>query len=184
MAMIAVAEALMTAEEFEQLPDTDARRELVRGRLVVTPPTGFEHGTIQMQLGGLMNPYLRHHNLGRLASEVGAILARNPDTVRGPDAVYYSFTRIPANSRPRGFPRVLPELVVEIVSPEDTWPEVMTKVGEYLAAGIHVVVIDPVPQVVHVFELHQPPRQVGPADIFDFPALWPGLAFPVADLFV
>lgn len=182
--MSAVAEALMTAEEFEQLPDTGVRRELVRGRLIVTPPTGFTHGTVQMQLGGLMNPYLRHHNLGRLASEVGTILARGPDTVRGPDAAYYSFARIPAGVQLHVFPNILPELVFEIRSPGDTWPEVTTKVNEYLAAGIHVVVIDPVPQVVHVFELGQPPRQLGPVDVFDFPALWPGLAFPVAHLFV
>jgi Uma2 family endonuclease len=181
---MSAAEALMTAEEFEQLPEADARRELVQGRLIVTPSTGFEHGSIQVQLAVLIQPHLTRHNLGRLVTEVGAILARNPDTVRGPDAAYYSFARIPAGTRPRGFPTVLPELVFEVRSPGDSWNEVMGKVHEYLRASVSVVVIDPVPQTVHIFEVNQAPRQVGAAGNFDLPNLWPGLTFPVADLFV
>ena len=39
---------------------------------------------------------------------------------------------------------VKPDLVIEIVSPDDTIPEMLAKVSEYLAAGIpHIWVIDP-----------------------------------------
>jgi Uma2 family endonuclease len=181
--MNAVAEALLTAEEFEKLPDNDVRMELVRGRVIALPLAGFERGAILAQLAPLIRPYLTRNNLGRFVGRVGVILARNPDTVRCPDAAYYSFSRIPVGVRPRGFPAVLPELVFEVRSPEDRWNEVMVKVGEYLAAVVNVVVIDPGPQRVHIFEVTEPPRQLGPADTFELPSLWPGLAFPVADLF-
>jgi Uma2 family endonuclease len=37
-----------------------------------------------------------------------------------------------------------PDLAIEIVSPDDEVPEMLTKIGEYLAAGIpHVWVVDP-----------------------------------------
>src|SRR5262249_14627614 len=151
---------------------------------IVTPPPGYDHGDIQAQLVSLIRPYLRQNNLGRLVGEVGVILARNPDTVRGPDAAYYSFSRVPAGTRTRGYQSVLPELVFEIRSLGDSWNEVTDKVAEYLAAGVGVVVIDPGPQAVHIFEVNQPPRQLGPADNFELPALWPGLIFPVADFFL
>ncbi len=173
----------LTAEEFAQLPADGMRHELVRGKVIMTPPPGYEHGSIQMQIAVLIQPYLNQHHLGRIVGEVGVILARQPDTVRGPDAAYYSPSRIPPGTRPRGYPGVLPELVFEVRSPSDRWNDVMDKVNEYLVVGIIVVVIDPGPQAVHVFEPNHLARVLGPTDMFDLPALWPGLAFPVADLF-
>lgn len=39
---------------------------------------------------------------------------------------------------------IRPDLVIEIVSPDDEVPEMLTKIGDYLAAGIpHIWVIDP-----------------------------------------
>ncbi len=44
---------------------------------------------------------------------------------------------------------VKPDLAIEIVSPDDTIPEMLIKVGEYLAAGIpHIWVIDPYQRAV------------------------------------
>lgn len=44
---------------------------------------------------------------------------------------------------------VKPDLAIEIVSPDDTISEVLSKVGEYLAAGIpHVWVVDPYQRTV------------------------------------
>ena len=42
--MSAVAENLMTAEEFEKLPDTHMRRELVRGKVTETMPESIMGG--------------------------------------------------------------------------------------------------------------------------------------------
>jgi Uma2 family endonuclease len=39
---------------------------------------------------------------------------------------------------------IRPDLAIEIVSPDDSVPEMLTKIGDYLAAGIpHIWVIDP-----------------------------------------
>lgn len=182
--MTTATETLLTAEEFANLPDDGMRRELVRGKVTMTPPPGFEHGLLTIRLGVLIQPYLDQQRLGRLVAEAGTILTRQPDTVRGPDLSYYSYVRLPGTNRPRSYPNVLPEVVFEIRSPNDSWPEVMQKVAEYLAAGIIAVVIDPVPRTVHLFEPNQAPRQLGPADPFALPNLWPGLSFAVGDLFV
>ena len=39
---------------------------------------------------------------------------------------------------------IRPDLVIEVVSPDDEVPEMLTKIGDYLAAGIpHIWVVDP-----------------------------------------
>lgn len=39
---------------------------------------------------------------------------------------------------------VRPDLVIEVVAPDDEVPEMLTKIGDYLAAGIlHIWVVDP-----------------------------------------
>jgi Uma2 family endonuclease len=43
---MATAEALLTAEEFERMPDPGYPTELVRGRIVAMNPPGFRHGEV------------------------------------------------------------------------------------------------------------------------------------------
>jgi Uma2 family endonuclease len=43
-AIDADSDQLLTVEEFSRLPDDEARRELVRRRIVREPPAGLEHG--------------------------------------------------------------------------------------------------------------------------------------------
>ena len=53
----------------------------------------------------------------------------------------------------------MPELVVEVRSANDRWREILDKVAEYLNAGVLVVVVlDPEPQIAHVFSADDPPR--------------------------
>ena len=54
---------------------------------------------------------------------------------------------------------VMPELVFEVRSPTDRWPEVLAKVGEYLAAGVRFVcVLDDQSESIHVFDGEDAPR--------------------------
>ncbi len=183
--MTTATDTLLTAEEFARLPDRGMREELVQGRVVMTPPAGEEHGTVLGNLAAFVLPFVRTHRLGRVVvGDSGIVLTRNPDTIRAPDMAFIRAARILPGPPSRGYPAVLPDLVVEVRSPSDRWNDVMDKVNEYLVVGISAVVIDPGSQSVHVFEPNQPARILGPADVFDLPALWPGLAFPVADLFV
>ncbi len=54
-----------------------------------------------------------------MGGETGIYIRRRPDTVRSADIVFVSMQRL---SRPtKGFLTVTPELVVEIMSPDDRW---------------------------------------------------------------
>jgi Uma2 family endonuclease len=87
------------------------------------------------------------------------ITERGPDTVRGADIAYYSYSRLPKGTLPSGYGPEVPELIVEVCSENDRWLEILDKVSEYLSAGVlAVVVLDPEPRIAHVFSADQPPR--------------------------
>ncbi len=168
---MATAEALMTAEEFGQMPDNGRRTELVQGRIIELPQPGFLHGLICVQISSLMAVHVRQHDLGRVVSnDSGIVTRRDPDSVRGADVAFYSFGRLPKGTTPSLYPEVAPELVVEVRSPSERWRDVHAKVAEYLALGVLVVcVLDPEPRSAHLYYPDQPNRTLGPEDELSVP---------------
>jgi Uma2 family endonuclease len=65
---------LLTADEFELMPDDDSvRTELDEGELVTMPLAGGEHGYIAGEIGAELWGYVKKHKLGRayLDGEIG-----------------------------------------------------------------------------------------------------------------
>lgn len=83
-----------------------------------------------------------------------------------------------------GFLPLVPDLVVEVRSKWDTWPEIIVKVREYLAGGARAVwAADPRRKVVHVFRPEGPEEQLGVGQVLAGGDILPGLSIPVAELF-
>jgi Uma2 family endonuclease len=64
---------------------------------------------------------------------------------------------------------VVPELIFEVLSPSDRWPDVLCKVAEYLKAGVSVVVVlDGTHQSADIYalDLH---RTLGPEEELAMP---------------
>jgi len=154
---MATAEALMTAEEFEQLPDDGIRSELIRGRIVPVNMPAARHGEICANIVLLVGGFAKEHGLGRvICNDSGVITERDPDTVRGADVAFYTYARVPKGPAPPGYLSVPPDLVFEVRSPGDRWRDILVKVVEYLDAGVRTVcVVDPVLQTVHVQSIEQ-----------------------------
>src|SRR5437764_645504 len=136
---------LMTADELLQMPDDGMKHELVRGELRTMAPAGSQHGRIAGYIHGHLWRYVAERKLGDvLSSDTGFILTRDPATVRCPDVSFVEKTR-PTDAR--GFFVGTPDLAVEVISPNDLFSEVQTKVSEYLIAGCRVIiVVDPGPE--------------------------------------
>jgi Uma2 family endonuclease len=138
------ADALLTSDDLARICPADKRTELIRGRMIVREPAGFRHGDVAMAIALAIGQYLQTHASGRLlAAETGFVLSTNPDTVRAPDVAFVRNERIPV-PLPRGYARFAPDLVVEVLSPDDRPNEVLEKVADWLNAGTRLVwVIDP-----------------------------------------
>jgi len=164
---------LMTAEEFGHRPDPGYPEELVQGRIVAMPVPDRKHGYICGRADRIFGNFIDGHDLGRVMSnDSGVITERDPDTVRGADVAYYSYARLPRGPLPTGYGPEVPELVVEVRSATDRWREILEKVSEYLNAGVLIVVVlDPEPQIAHVFSADDPPRRLGAEDELILPGI-------------
>ena len=147
-----VAGMLMTADELFMTPLPNKRTELVRGVLVVREPAGFRHGVVSAALTRLLGAHVATRGLGLVvAAETGFTLARDPDTVRAPDVAFVRQERLP-DPDARGYAALAPDLVVEVLSPDDRPGEILAKVGEWLTAGSRLVwVVDPARRVARVY---------------------------------
>ena len=118
-----------------------------------------------------------------MGGEVGIYTSRDPDTVRGADALFISHERY-GRWRRGAFLDVAPELVVEILSRSDRPGEVTTKIQEYLAVGVdRVWIVDRRRRQVRI---HRSPEQVETLEIGDTlrdEEILPGFALPLSELF-
>ncbi len=185
MATVEQAPAPLTAEEFARRPDSGMGEELVRGRVVMSPPPNRLHGYVCGRVVYLLSRYLEAHPIGRVFGNDAAIVThRGPDTVRGADAAYYSFERLPADADLVAYGPEAPELVFEVLSPSERWSRAVAKAGEYLDAGASaVVVLDPGERTAHVFEADRAPAVLGPDDVLRLGAILPGFEMVVGGLF-
>jgi Uma2 family endonuclease len=172
----------MTAEELERLDIPGKSTELVRGRLVVQEPPGAYHGHVAGRLFFLLGQHVYPRNLGWLFSQhTGFRIASNPDTVRAPDVAFTSRERMPALQQ-HGYGAFAPDLVAEVLSPDDRPGEVLSKVGDWLAAGVRLVfVIDPDRREARVYRADGTQTVVGDSDSLDGEDVLPGFSCRLGD---
>ena len=182
---MAIAEALLTVEQYAAMPDEATPSELVEGRIIEVPPPGYEHGKICAEMSFLLTLAAKRNGSGQVVgNDSGIITRRDPDTVRGADLAYYGLPKVAKIGAQRGYPNVVPDLVVEVRSPSDRWADLLTKAAEYLAAGVLVVVVlDPETRAAHIFEADRPNRVLGPEDVMAFPDLLGDFAVVVGRIF-
>ncbi len=178
---------LMSEEEFLERHGAESRVDLVDG-IVVRYPMPFQpHGYAGNNLAVDITVFVRQHRLGRVFNNDTLIrIRRNPDKMRGADLIFLSYEKIASDIKvPPGPMTLVPELVGEVKSPSDSWPEVFLKVEDYLALGVDVVlVVDPQKETILVCRNNRPHESFGVADILTIPDVLPGFSVPVASLFL
>src|SRR5687768_4154947 len=175
---------LVTANDLLALEKLGKSTELVRGKLVVREPPSTYHGRVQASLNVLVGSYVRAHALGAVfGQDTGFKIASDPDTVRAPDLAFVDRTRVAQIPR-RGYAALAPDLVAEILSPDDRPGEVLTKVGDWLEAGVSLVwVIDPDRQTAQVYRGDGSVTTVSSDANLDGEAVLPGFSCRLAEIF-
>jgi len=174
---------IISAEELLRVDFPGNAMELVRGQLVVREPPGTRHGSIAARLTYLLADYVYRHELGVVCSQdTGFKLESDPDTVRAPDVAFIGRARadqIPA----RGYAAFAPDLVAEIVSPDDRPGELLAKVGQWLDAGTQLVwVIDPLRAEARMYRGNGELRIVASDGVLDGEPVLPGFACALAEV--
>ena len=176
---------LLTADDLLRLYSEGVRGELIRGVLHQTVSNGLRHGEIVMTLGILLGIFIRPLRLGRLVgSDSGILLERNPDTVREPDIAFISAEKLPLDVEVPGYSEVVPDLVVEIVSPSDSLAAVNDKAQMWLRFGVQTVwVVFPESRTLEVHSASVSPVLLGQEDQLDGGAVLPGFTCTVSEIF-
>jgi Uma2 family endonuclease len=131
---------LLTAEEFFLQPEPvdGSQQELVRGEIVTMAPPGGMHGVCCHKADRLIGVFVADNHLGTVAcNDTGLITRRDPDSVRSPDVSYWSKDRL--KEIPVGYIDVAPDLLVEVLSPSNSWKQIHIKLVEYFAKGVRLV---------------------------------------------
>lgn len=162
--------------------DPNKEYELVNGQPEEKIMGGAEHGWVGMQLAIELGGFIRRQRLGG---------AYGPDTTfligsneRLPDFAFVSRDRVGPEGQPRGIWRMAPDLAVEVVSPRELYQGLLSKVDEYLAAGVREVwLVDPQRRNVTIYRSARDVAVLTEEDELASPALFPGFRYPVAELF-
>ncbi len=176
---------LLTAEDLLRLNSQGIKGELIRGVLCETVSVGEEHGHIAGIFITFLNVHVRPQRLGRVGgTDVGVLIQRDPDMVREPDVYYVSSDRLPLSIRVQGYLEVMPELVVEIVSPTDQQQAVNDKTTMWLAHGVLMVIeVYPAERAVMVHRPGVPAATLTGDDVLDGCDVLPGFALPLSEIF-
>ena len=183
--MTTTKQKLLTAADLMRLYSKGIRGELIMGVLYETMATGGEHGEIAANLTIELGVFVKPRRLGRLAtSDSGVLLERNPDTVREPDIAFFSTETLPQDVIVRGYYQVIPDLVVEIASPNDSRREVNAKVQMWLSYGVRLVwAIYPTTRTVESHPQRGAPTLLTADDALDGGEVLPGFTCKLSDIF-
>ena len=185
MTIIKERTKLLTAADLLRLHSEGVRGELIRGVLCEKMGVGEEHAEIAGLLSHFLISFVRPRRLGKvLVSDPGVRLERSPDTVREPDIAFISAEKRPRGIRNTGYVEVIPDLVVEVVSPNDRLVEVNDKARMWLNYGVSLVwIVYPDTRDVEVHTIDSLVAILGEDDALDGGSVLPGFTCPVGDIF-
>lgn len=176
---------LITANELFGMSPDNKRRELIHGVVRMMSPAGSEHGKVAARILVRLASHVEEHDLGEVfAAETGFRIGANPDTVRAPDAAFVSFARLQTAKPTRSYLELAPDLVVEVVSPNDSFSSVEAKARQWLDAGSRLVLIaDPENETLQVYTGKQQRMLFKEGEVFESGKLLHNWSLAVNDVF-
>jgi Uma2 family endonuclease len=178
----------MTAEEFVKWagrPENAGREyELDRGEVLEVPPPIRGHGFYCWLVIKLLTEYVTRRGVGHLlTNDTGILVERNPDTLRGADAMVFLRAPTEADFQTK-YVEDVPELIVEVLSPSDKPKQVNRRVDQYLRRGVPMVwLIDPRQVIVTVYRPNEFHKVFDETDDLTGDGVLPDFRCRVADLF-
>jgi len=164
--------------------DSEGSFEIVKGKRV-EKQIGLIENLIASILHGRLDPFCRDNQLGIAVIETMFKIPVSGND-RKPDVAFVSYQMWPAQ---RPIPRVnawaiAPELIIEVISPNDKAFEVMEKTREYFTGGVRQIwqIYSNIEQVF-IFDSPQSVRILSRTDELNGEPVVPGFRMLVADLF-
>lgn len=174
-----------TPEDFLELPDGGSGFELVNGELreiEVSFMSAFVAGRVYKHLVNFVEP----RRLGWVTPEGTAFRCfPDPRTIRKADTAFHKLSRVTAEqAMSEGFCSVVPDLAVEVVSPNDLGQDIEEKRLDWLEAGVKMLwIVYPANRTVHVWNADGRMELVKGTDTLSGTPVLPEFSVPVMELF-
>jgi Uma2 family endonuclease len=171
-----------TIDDLRRMPEDGRKYELVDGEILVSP-AGMRHAKVAGRIFHLIATHLESSPAGEAYPDNVGIHLPNGN-VRSPDVTFVRYEKLPGGESPVGFGELVPDLAVEVLSPNDSVRQVATKIGEFLECGVGLVwLVDPERRTVVVYRSLVDTQTLGESDIIDGGDVLPGFSVPVRRFF-
>ncbi|MFN2426278.1 MAG: Uma2 family endonuclease [Candidatus Binatia bacterium] len=128
--------------------------ELIGGSIVMAPPAGYPHSSVVTRLVFAMTDHVRTRELGQVEAPSAGYALPSGDTLE-PDVSFLANASLARGPRPRHGEmfRIVPDLVVEVLSPSTQRYDRTEKKALYARNGVDEYwLVDTVDRVVTVFQ--------------------------------
>jgi Uma2 family endonuclease len=167
--------------------DDDPLYEIIDGQHVDLQPMSILSNRVASRLQTYLGQHLIGNPIGEALMETLFRLPLPKDRNRRPDVAFVAAETIalaPAQPGSDNAWAILPELMVEVVSPRDLAEEVMERIDEYFAAGTKLVwVVYPTWRLVYVYTSPHSVRILRETDELDGGNVLPAFRLPIESLF-
>jgi Uma2 family endonuclease len=180
----------------DPFPGTATRRDLLRkhGRprklyelvesTLVEKPMGHVEAIVAAKLIVRLGGFIELHKLGYF-SGADDLIELMPKLVRAPDVSFTSWAQRPDRTADTdAISKVIPNLVVEVLSEDNSRGEIAKKLKDYFFAGVQLAwVIDPRTRTAEAYTAPDAKADVPTDGSLDGGAVVPGFTLPLAALF-
>lgn len=185
MAIDIALEPLLDVEESPP-PDPDALYEIVDGVHVEMSPMSYYSNLIAWRLARRMDEVVEEAPLGAVCMENMFLLDLEQRWGRRPDVAFVSVERWPLDREipEEGEWQVVPDLCVEVNSPNDRVEDLYEKIDDYFDASVRQVwVVSPGRRRIYVYDSPTQIRTVSATEVIDAGDIIPGFQMAVSEMF-
>lgn len=168
-------------------PDLRIERS-AQGEIILVPPAGWESDYREADVVAQLGNWAKRDQGGKAFGSTAQYFLPN-GAGRSPDAAWVSNGKIAGLSKAerKKFVRVVPEFVIEVMSPSDRLKAAKEKMQEWISNGVELGwLIDGDAKTVHVYRRGKPPEEhhglkriegEGPVEgfVLELDAIWEGL---------
>jgi Uma2 family endonuclease len=175
-----------TLEEFEDFirrpENRDRHFELIHGAIVEKAMPTDEHSLIVNWLLFSLTGYSVIHGLRPPGPERRFRFPDDTQNARQPDVSQILDPNVPLVIQ--GPMEIIPDVIAEVMSPDDSIDDLREKAKFYIASGVRLVwLVFPRQKIVEVYRPQQPSDMLTVSDTLDGYDVLPGFSLPIAELF-
>ncbi len=168
--------------EAELVLDSEKEYEIVNGQPEEKEMAGALHSGVGTRLIIELGYYCKTHKLGAIYGPDATFQIGINE--RLPDVSFISSARLPKDREPTTKWMMVPDLAVEIISPNDLYGKVKSKIREYLTAGVSEVwIVEPEVKMVTIYRSQTDFTVFSEDDELVSEPLLPGFRLKLSELF-